>query len=193
MWLAGVRVQVGYGRCLRPRGGKVSAVASNVLDRQFSWTAPERAWVSDITYMRTCEGWLFLAVAVAESYFQLLKRERIRRRIYPTRDAVRADLFDCMEMYYNPKRQRSANDSLSPVQFKHKFVRIGSWVSTGTWAISIEQQRCLIIPLMAASRRSGLASVHIQRRGQTNGLGMVTSTDRIAHCRRHRLANWLET
>lgn len=39
--------------------------------------------------------------AVAESFFQLLKRERIRRQIYPTRDDVRADVFNYIEMFYN--------------------------------------------------------------------------------------------
>ena len=32
--------------------------------------------------------------AVAESFFQLLKRERIRRRTYSTRDAARQDVFE---------------------------------------------------------------------------------------------------
>lgn len=34
--------------------------------------------------------------AVAESFFQLLKRERIRRRVYATREQARADIFDYM-------------------------------------------------------------------------------------------------
>ena len=37
-------------------------VAANLLDRQFSVTAPNRAWAADITYVRTWEGWLYLAV-----------------------------------------------------------------------------------------------------------------------------------
>ena len=37
-------------------------VASNVLARQFAQPAPERAWVTDITYIATGEGWLYLAV-----------------------------------------------------------------------------------------------------------------------------------
>jgi transposase InsO family protein len=37
-------------------------VAENVLDRQFSAKAPNEAWVSDITYVPTREGWLYLAV-----------------------------------------------------------------------------------------------------------------------------------
>jgi len=32
--------------------------------------------------------------SVAESFFHLLKRERIRRRMYLTRDAARQDVFD---------------------------------------------------------------------------------------------------
>jgi len=39
--------------------------------------------------------------AVAESFFQLLKRERIRRRTYPTRDDARRDVFEYIEMFYN--------------------------------------------------------------------------------------------
>ena len=37
-------------------------VAPNVLDRQFRQGAPDRAWVADITYVPTGEGWLYLAV-----------------------------------------------------------------------------------------------------------------------------------
>lgn len=36
-------------------------VAPNVLDRAFGQTAPNQAWVSDITYVPTREGWLYLA------------------------------------------------------------------------------------------------------------------------------------
>jgi transposase InsO family protein len=36
-------------------------VAPNVLDRAFEQTAPNQAWVSDITYVPTREGWLSLA------------------------------------------------------------------------------------------------------------------------------------
>lgn len=56
--------------------------------------------------------------AVAESFFQLLKRERIRRRTYPTRDAARQDVFEYIEMFYNPKRKHTNNGMLSPVDFE---------------------------------------------------------------------------
>ena len=41
--------------------------------------------------------------AVAESFFQLLKRERIRRRTYSTRAEARQDVFDYIEMFYAPQ------------------------------------------------------------------------------------------
>jgi putative transposase len=37
-------------------------VAPNVLARQFAVAAPDTAWVTDITYLWTHEGWLYLAV-----------------------------------------------------------------------------------------------------------------------------------
>ena len=43
--------------------------------------------------------------AVVESFFQLLKRERIRRKTYDTRDAARHDIFDYIEFFYNTKRR----------------------------------------------------------------------------------------
>ena len=39
-------------------------VADNHLNRQFNPTRPNRAWVSDITYIRTRTGWLYLAVVL---------------------------------------------------------------------------------------------------------------------------------
>lgn len=39
--------------------------------------------------------------AVAESFFQLLKRERIKKKIYGTREEARSDIFDYIEMFYN--------------------------------------------------------------------------------------------
>lgn len=64
--------------------------------------------------------------AVAESFFQLLKRERIRRRIYADREEARRDVFDYIEMFYNPKRCHSYVDGLSPVQFEQQyFKRLG--------------------------------------------------------------------
>jgi putative transposase len=56
--------------------------------------------------------------AMAESFFHLLKRERIRRGTYLTREAARQDVFDYIEMFYNPKRKHTNNGMLSPVDFE---------------------------------------------------------------------------
>lgn len=39
-------------------------IAANLLDRQFNPDAPNVAWVSDITYIRTGTGWLYLAIVL---------------------------------------------------------------------------------------------------------------------------------
>lgn len=48
----------------RRYGGKPSVVAPNRLQRQFTVEQPDQAWVTDITYLRTAEGWLYLAVVL---------------------------------------------------------------------------------------------------------------------------------
>lgn len=190
-----LRSQTGYHRRPGKRGGSIADIAPNYLQQQFTVEAPNRVWVTDITYIRTHEGWLFLAAvldlfsrqvigwsmgprmdrelalnallmavwrrqpketvmvhsdqgsqfsscdwqaflkahnlqqsmsrrgnchdnAVAESFFQLLKRERIRRKTYLTREDARQDVFDYIEMFYNPKRRHSNNDRLSPVNYE---------------------------------------------------------------------------
>jgi putative transposase len=197
--IAGIKAQIGYRRRSGIYGGKPSIVVDNTLDRQFDVTAPDTAWVTDITYIKTTEGFAYLAVvidlysrrvvgwsmqsrqttdlvlqallmavwrrkpagkvlihsdqgsqfnsidwasflkqhnlehsmsrrgnchdnAVAESFFNLLKRERIRRKTYRTRDDARQDVFDYIEMFYNPQRKHVRNGMLSPIEFeaKHK-------------------------------------------------------------------------
>ncbi len=195
--LAGIRAQIGYKRRPGMYGGKPSVVVDNTLDRQFDVDTPDRVWVTDITYIRTYEGFAYLAVvidlysrrvvgwamqsrqttdlvlqallmavwrrkpsdtvlvhsdqgtqftsmdwasflkahnlihsmsrrgnchdnAVAESFFNLLKRERIRRRAYKTRQDARRDVFDYIEMFYNPKRKHANNGLLSPVDFERQ-------------------------------------------------------------------------
>lgn len=198
----GLRAMVGYGRRPRPLSGPVGSVAKNVLARGFKVSEPNRAWVTDITYIRTYDGFLYLAVvldlfsrqgvgwatrptqhtdlvlqallaavwrrkpapglllhsdqgtqftsedwqsflrehdivcsmsrrgnchdnAAMESFFQLLKRERIKRRIYSNHDEARADVFQYIEMFYNPKRRHSSNDGLSPVEFEKQYALKG--------------------------------------------------------------------
>jgi putative transposase len=193
--MAGIKAQIGYKRRPGSYGGKPSVVVDNTLARQFDVDAPDRAWVTDITYIRTQEGFACLTVvidlfsrrvigwslqsrqttdvvlqallmavwrrkpksrvlvhsdqgsqftsmdwaaflkhhnleysmsrrgnchdnAVAERFFNLLKRERIRRRTYRTREEARKDVFDYIEMFYNPKRKHVRNGMLSPVEFE---------------------------------------------------------------------------
>jgi len=52
---------VGYGRRPRYRPGRPSTEAPNLLDRQFDVATPNTHWVTDITYIRTHEGWRYLA------------------------------------------------------------------------------------------------------------------------------------
>jgi putative transposase len=61
--------------------------------------------------------------AVAESFFQLLKRERIKRKIYGTREEARMDVFNYIEMFYNTKRRHSSNNGFSPVEYESQFLR----------------------------------------------------------------------
>ena len=195
--MAGIKAQIGYKRRPGSYGGKPSVIVDNTLNRQFDVNAPDRVWVTDITYIRTLEGFAYLAVvidlysrrvvgwslqsrqtadvvlqallmavwrrkpknkvlihsdqgsqftssdwasflrahnlehsmsrrgnchdnAVAESFFNLLKRERIRRRVYKTRAEARHDVFDYIEMFYNPKRKHARNGMLSPVDFEQQ-------------------------------------------------------------------------
>jgi len=59
--------------------------------------------------------------AVVESFFQLLKRERIKRRIYDSREQAKADVFDYIEMFYNPVRRHGNNKGLSQVKFERQY------------------------------------------------------------------------
>ena len=55
-----------------------------------------------------------------ESFFSSLKTERVRRRVYRTRDAARADVFDYIERFYNTTRRHSTIGYLSPVEFEQR-------------------------------------------------------------------------
>ncbi|MFG1259992.1 IS3 family transposase [Xanthobacter flavus] len=74
---------------------------------------------------------------MAESFFNLLKRERIRRKVYRTRDEARRDVFDYIEMFYNPTRKHARNGMLSPIEFErqHKATPEGVQKTRATSAI----------------------------------------------------------
>jgi transposase InsO family protein len=60
------------GICVRPKrrfkpttdSNHSLPIAENVLGRNFSAPEPDKAWVADITYIPTCQGWLYLAVII---------------------------------------------------------------------------------------------------------------------------------
>ena len=56
--------------------------------------------------------------AAMKSFFSSLKTERTARKTYRTRDEAKADVFDYIELFYNPKRRHSTLGYLSPVEFE---------------------------------------------------------------------------
>jgi len=172
-------------------------VADNLLEQDFTAKNPNERWASDITYIKTHQGWLYLAVvldlfsrrivgwsmsrwisrhlvldaltmavqqrlpgkglihhsdrgsqytsddfrdelethkiqcsmsgrgncydnAVVESFFGLLKRERVNRKHYRTRDDAKQDIFDYIECFYNRKRRHGYLGNISPVAFEER-------------------------------------------------------------------------
>jgi transposase InsO family protein len=66
-------------------------IAPNVLDRKFIVAAPNQAWVGDLTYIATEEGWLFLAVVI-----DLFSRKVVGWSMRP--DMQRNLVIDALEM-----------------------------------------------------------------------------------------------
>ena len=62
--------------------------------------------------------------AAMESFFSSLKTERVSRKRYATRDQARADVFDYVERFYNPRRRHSVLGYLSPAQFEERMVAL---------------------------------------------------------------------
>ncbi len=67
--VARLMTKIGLSADLRPKFRAVDSepaaeIAANVLDRQFEVDEPDRVWVSDITYIWTVAGWLYLAVVI---------------------------------------------------------------------------------------------------------------------------------
>ena len=58
--------------------------------------------------------------AVAESFFANLKKEKIRRTKYRTRDDAKAAVFEYIELFYNPKRRHTYNDRVAPFVYEQQ-------------------------------------------------------------------------
>ena len=174
-------------------------VAPNLLEQDFEVQAPNQVWASDITYISTHQGWLYLAIvmdlysrriigwsmnrrmsrhlaidallmaigdrqppatlihhsdrgsqytsddfrdelakhniqcsmsgrgncydnAVVESFFGILKRERVNRVRYRTREEAKADVFEYIECFYNHKRRHGYLGNISPVAFEKRLI-----------------------------------------------------------------------
>jgi transposase InsO family protein len=60
----GIAARFPRRRCTTTVRDESDAVAENILNREFTTTAPNVVWVGDITYIETREGWLYLAVLI---------------------------------------------------------------------------------------------------------------------------------
>lgn len=188
-----IRAAHGYRRRSH-QASKPSVLAPDLVKRQFDVIRPNKVWATDITYIRTWEGWLYLAVvmdlysrkivgwatgptlkrelvldavlkavrarrpkgtiihsdqgcqygsddwqrfcktngllpsmsrkgncydnAVAESFFASLKKERIKKRIYKTRDLAKSDVSEYIDAFYNPSRRHRHLGGISPEAFE---------------------------------------------------------------------------
>lgn len=56
--------------------------------------------------------------SATESFFSSLKTERVRGKVYRTRDQARADVFDYIERFYDPKRRHSTIGYVSSAEFE---------------------------------------------------------------------------
>lgn len=54
-----------------------------------------------------------------ESFFSSLKVERVHRKVYRTRNDAKADVFDYVERFYNPRRRHSTLGYLSPADYEN--------------------------------------------------------------------------
>ena len=73
----GLKAQVGY-RKPRHLGGQPHIASPNTLNREFNPQTPNQSWVTDITYIRTHEGWLYLA-AVMDLFSRRIKDHKVRK------------------------------------------------------------------------------------------------------------------
>ena len=55
---------------------------------------------------------------MVESFYSSLKKERIKKRIYKTRDIANAEIYEYIEMFYNRTRRHSHHSGVSPEAFE---------------------------------------------------------------------------
>jgi len=193
-----LRAQIGYKRRYI-KGGETGKIAENILARKFNPDEPNLVWVSDITYVRTYEGFLYVATvldlfsrrivgwsmdktmdrhlvinalmmavwqrqpknevlvhsdqgsqyashdyldfmsdnnlkpsmsrrgnchdnAVAESFFATFKKRVTKRKIYSTREDAKTEIFNFIEMFYNPIKRHSHTGGVSPAKYEETYL-----------------------------------------------------------------------
>ena len=95
-----IRALHGY-RTRHYSAGKPAAIAPDLVKRKFDVIRPNKVWVTDITYIRTWEGWLYLAV-VMDLFSRLIVG-------WATRPTLRRDLvLDAVLMAVRRRRPREA-------------------------------------------------------------------------------------
>ena len=99
-----------FQRLLKDQG-----ITCSMSQREAIHYATSRMWHC---HSRKGECW---DSAAMESFFSTLKLERVHRQRYKTRDEARADIFDYIERFYNPKRRHSTLNGISPVEFEKRY------------------------------------------------------------------------
>ena len=93
-----IRAQPGY-RTRRSDVGKPAKLIPDLVKRNFEVSRPNRVWVSDITYIRTWEGWLYLAIVM-----DLFSRKIVG---WATRSTIHRDLvLDAIMMAVKERHPR---------------------------------------------------------------------------------------
>lgn len=101
MRVNGMRAKGGYRTRRYVAGGKPAELIPNLIKRNFNVSHPNRVWVTDITYVRTWEGWLYLAVVL-----DLFSRKVIG---WATRHTIHRDL--AMDALLMAVRERGPTDT----------------------------------------------------------------------------------
>lgn len=101
MRVNGMRAKGGYRTRRYVAGGKPAELIPNLIKRNFNVSHPNRVWVTDIRYVRTWEGWLYLAVVL-----DLFSRKVIG---WATRHTIHRDL--AMDALLMAVRERGPTDT----------------------------------------------------------------------------------
>ena len=59
--------------------------------------------------------------AVDESFFATFKKRVTKRKIYSTREEAKTEIFNFIEMFYNPIKRHSHTGGVSPVKFEEAY------------------------------------------------------------------------